>query len=388
MNPNPSNQPERYDRARVAQTKPIDRALDRLGLPVIRLRKLKGILNALVMQIEDGGDHPEVNRLLLDALRAGIAHQVGAAGGQDALRAIDAFVQTEAERWRQIKAGTLPPMQLTPEEQLDDLMQKGYSLAEANRQVEACDAWLAAWDMVVGLARPEMRSVEDFDDTYPGLYQLVYNWVNDLDVALENAGWADPAYHKHRARFARRFRTLFPGISTLRTINMMRAESEALWVLGHRDEAEAVYRALIDQLPDQAWGYIGWSDQYRWHGGGPADLARAEALLLRALERPDLVERRDALDRLQTLYEEMGQPERQIPASPSARLRELEETLGPMPGTMRIVPGTPAEASSPKGRPAAPGPRANLGRNDPCWCGSGKKYKRCHMRSDMSDRGR
>jgi hypothetical protein len=23
-----------------------------------------------------------------------------------------------------------------------------------------------------------------------------------------------------------------------------------------------------------------------------------------------------------------------------------------------------------------------LGRNDPCWCGSGKKYKRCHYESD------
>jgi preprotein translocase subunit SecA len=23
------------------------------------------------------------------------------------------------------------------------------------------------------------------------------------------------------------------------------------------------------------------------------------------------------------------------------------------------------------------------GRNDPCWCGSGKKYKHCHMRQDM-----
>jgi len=22
----------------------------------------------------------------------------------------------------------------------------------------------------------------------------------------------------------------------------------------------------------------------------------------------------------------------------------------------------------------------NIGRNDPCWCGSGKKYKRCHGR--------
>jgi preprotein translocase subunit SecA len=22
--------------------------------------------------------------------------------------------------------------------------------------------------------------------------------------------------------------------------------------------------------------------------------------------------------------------------------------------------------------------RENIGRNDPCWCGSGKKYKKCH----------
>jgi len=24
-----------------------------------------------------------------------------------------------------------------------------------------------------------------------------------------------------------------------------------------------------------------------------------------------------------------------------------------------------------------------LGRNDLCWCGSGKKYKKCHLESDM-----
>ena len=28
--------------------------------------------------------------------------------------------------------------------------------------------------------------------------------------------------------------------------------------------------------------------------------------------------------------------------------------------------------------------RPKLGRNDPCWCGSGKKYKNCHMRQDRS----
>jgi preprotein translocase subunit SecA len=46
--------------------------------------------------------------------------------------------------------------------------------------------------------------------------------------------------------------------------------------------------------------------------------------------------------------------------------------------------------AAPKQRRAAPvgasagavpaGAEAKLGRNDPCWCGSGKKYKRCHGR--------
>ena len=29
--------------------------------------------------------------------------------------------------------------------------------------------------------------------------------------------------------------------------------------------------------------------------------------------------------------------------------------------------------------------RPKIGRNDPCWCGSGKKYKNCHMKSDMEE---
>ncbi|HEY7214559.1 MAG TPA: SEC-C domain-containing protein [Thermoanaerobaculia bacterium] len=31
-------------------------------------------------------------------------------------------------------------------------------------------------------------------------------------------------------------------------------------------------------------------------------------------------------------------------------------------------------------RPRAP--QAEIGRNDLCWCGSGKKYKRCHLKRD------
>ncbi len=28
------------------------------------------------------------------------------------------------------------------------------------------------------------------------------------------------------------------------------------------------------------------------------------------------------------------------------------------------------------------GPDVKLGRNDRCWCGSGKKYKHCHLHED------
>lgn len=49
------------------------------------------------MQIEDGGDSPEVNKLLLGALRAGILHQVSEREAQAALRAIDAFEQARGQ---------------------------------------------------------------------------------------------------------------------------------------------------------------------------------------------------------------------------------------------------------------------------------------------------
>jgi len=35
---------------------------------------------------------------------------------------------------------------------------------------------------------------------------------------------------------------------------------------------------------------------------------------------------------------------------------------------------------------AAASTRSKIGRNDPCWCGSGKKYKRCHWREDRRKR--
>ncbi|MGH7764025.1 MAG: SEC-C metal-binding domain-containing protein, partial [Candidatus Dormibacteraceae bacterium] len=69
----------------------------------------------------------------------------------------------------------------------------------------------------------------------------------------------------------------------------------------------------------------------------------------------------------------------------------------PAPIVRQVMESGPAEPDGANGAgrkaAAAPQPRAGLpagvaaaegqakiGRNDPCWCGSGKKYKRCHGR--------
>jgi hypothetical protein len=44
-------------------------------------------------------------------------------------------------------------------------------------------------------------------------------------------------------------------------------------------------------------------------------------------------------------------------------------------------PKFPPVQSSPRNRTSGQA-RRTLGRNDPCWCGSGKKYKQCHLSVD------
>ncbi len=49
----------------------------------------------------------------------------------------------------------------------------------------------------------------------------------------------------------------------------------------------------------------------------------------------------------------------------------------PAATALRTNKDEPAPAAK-RGVSGAAAPAAKLGRNDPCYCGSGKKFKRCH----------
>src|SRR5881628_1238983 len=68
---------------------------------------------------------------------------------------------------------------------------------------------------------------------------------------------------------------------------------------------------------------------------------------------------------------------------------DAQESRGAMPGEPRSggwTPSLPGSAPPAAPRPA-PAPRTptgeKIGRNDPCYCGSGKKYKKCHLLQDQ-----
>ena len=74
----------------------------------------------------------------------------------------------------------------------------------------------------------------------------------------------------------------------------------------------------------------------------------------------------------------------QEPQQPVQRMQERREDVNaaaPAATTVGTAAGAAvATASNGNGsgarQPVQRGPK--IGRNDPCWCGSGKKYKRCH----------
>lgn len=273
-------------------------------------------------------------------------------------------------------AGAAPraPAKERSQQQMLRLVAGAYRSLQARRLAEACDGWLTAWDIAKSLISPSMRSTEDFEAVYPGEEFPLQNWCFDLLDELQNAGLEDDDYATRRIAFVQEFRERFPDEDPHTHCEFLRGHGEALWQLGRQAEAEAVYANAIEQYPDAAWLYIGWADHYwLWHDA-PKDFARGEEILRRALARDTIDDRQGVLERLHDLYQEWPKP--QEAAIVAQELSALAQPpLRPTPKPVPLV-----AAASAKAPPAQV--QARPKRNDPCWCGSGKKYKHCHMKAD------
>ena len=93
---------------------------------------------------------------------------------------------------------------------------------------------------------------------------------------------------------------------------MKRAEEESYFTLGMQEKGEELFSKLIEEFPNNVWGYIGWGDMYgifRMKSSIPIDYDKAERIYRMALERDidDEQDKRDVLDRLESIEEERAE---------------------------------------------------------------------------------
>ncbi len=278
-------------------------------------------------------------------------------------------------------------------EMIDDAMQEGYELAEKRSAAAAGDLWLGVWKSILAVMDVRgMKLLDDFDERFSGT-QSVGNWVQDVEMELHNAGIDNPSYCGKRIRFCEEVMQRTSRQDELTIESMMSSIGDAYAQMGDIRKADELFQKMLTVDPQWGWGWIGWSDCYVFWKKKHYNLGRAEEILKQGLAVSGVRDKSDMLERLMTLYEDMGRKEdaERVREELSEETDALREGEGEETTEVSIHDNVlsvrtkvrfggmgmpPAELDS--SRTTAPQePRMKAGRNEPCPCGSGKKFKKC-----------
>lgn len=240
-------------------------------------------------------------------------------------------------------------------ELLDDKIQEGYSAGQRNDFVTSSRTWLGAWPDVLWVCDAiGARSIREFDYRFP-MTQSLFNWCQDLEMALQNGGEHDPELRTARLEMAAEWLQRFRSEDGLITGNFRRALADSYFETGHQQKADELYRSWLDDDPAWGWGWIGWADCYTPYGPGKTqDYARAEEILRRGYAVTGVREAEHIARRLADIYGRTGRPD---------EARELWQRV--------------EKDRKRAGQRVLRAPAGKTGRNQPCPCGSGKKFKKC-----------
>ena len=294
------------------------------------------------------------------------------------------------ERWQP----DLPNMEM-----VDDKMQAGYVALETGDTLQTCRLWLETWRAIlVILGRAEMNSLDEFDDRFGGT-QSVFNWVQDLETELHNAGLEEPGFFHERITLCETMLDRFPD-GALPVDNFKTALAASYFELGDLEKGDRLFRVWLEQSPQWGSGWIAWSDCYWLFAKAEhKDATRAEQILQEGLASPGVENRADILERLQLLYEKTGRKKEAEDVREEikqAREPNTTTTVRFDPSSMQVTQRREFSEDKPllgelpelaqslqRNRSAGPDPRGGkqrVGRNDACPCGSGKKFKKCCAR--------
>ena len=109
------------------------------------------------------------------------------------------------------------------------------------------------------------------------------NWIQELEGELWNAALTDRRFHTARIAMCEESLERFEDDDELITENLRR--SLAYFESGNVDTAAALLRRWLKADPRWGWGWIAWSDCYRFTHTEWRDLERSEQILQEGLDR-------------------------------------------------------------------------------------------------------
>lgn len=241
---------------------------------------------------------------------------------------------------------------------IDEKISEGYQLLERDKTPEACDIWLDAWEDIKSVMTVDtVKDLPALQRKYKWT-EFVMNFVQDIDDQLHNAAVENSQYLPKRIRYCEELLELCGDADELIIENTRRSIAESHYAMGNKEECDRLFKMWLTDDPGWGWGYIGWGDCYHFGAENIADdNVRAEEIINMALAEKNLRDRPDVVDRAIEIYTALGK--RQEAAELA---KELEESSkAPQSKTVTNAPVTVIK----------------VGRNEPCPCGSGKKYKKC-----------
>lgn len=232
-------------------------------------------------------------------------------------------------------------------QRIDTLFEEGYVLNLEEDCIGGCDKWLEAWKLIKELfAEGVAEDIFDLNKKYEWK-QFPSNAVQSLEMELYNAGIDDKAYHQKRIDFCREL-LQWSGKDELLINNTRIALAETHYMSGDESGGEQIFEEWMQEDPDCGWIYSGWAECLRLSGNGE-QYEKAEKILLAGYAREGLRDSLYVVEGLVNLYVQMGKTDK------ANEWRKISSKL----------------------HRAEPMRVAKTGRNEPCPCGSGKKYKKC-----------
>jgi tetratricopeptide (TPR) repeat protein len=274
-------------------------------------------------------------------------------------------------------------------ETLDDKMQAGYELRDSGDAAATCRIWLSGWKDVLHIFdKAGIESVGEFDSLFMGT-EAIFNWIQDLQDELLNAGLENRRFLTERVAVCEEGLKRFEAEGDLTTQNRRRALAESYFEMGETRGADKLFQEWLKADPRWGWGWIGWSDCYRFTRTEHLDMNRAEELLLKGLSIPEVMDRKYLIDRLADLYEDQGRIEEAAEIERHAdSIRQTHVDLDSC-----LIQHKTMMTFGAEGLPISELPKAadglrklvsgsavggrKVGRNERCPCGSGKKFKKC-----------